>query len=135
MPETCALIPVFNHEHAIAAVVAAVRNHKLPCILVDDGSGSACARVRFVRGLSRTLGDLDKLAKLDEELLQKYSKVYFLNENYIPERLRQIDNKYILEGKGDQYFHARAIGQLEDMIDDIRDVLTPVQCAKFILFI
>jgi glycosyltransferase involved in cell wall biosynthesis len=45
MPETCALIPVFNHEHAIAAVVAAVRNHKLPCILVDDGSGSACARV------------------------------------------------------------------------------------------
>ena len=44
MPETCVLIPVFDHEHAIAAVVAAARNHRLPCILVDDGSGPSCAR-------------------------------------------------------------------------------------------
>jgi glycosyltransferase involved in cell wall biosynthesis len=44
MPETCVLIPVFNHEHTIAAVVAAARNHRLPCILVDDGSGPSCAR-------------------------------------------------------------------------------------------
>lgn len=44
MPETCVLIPVFNHERAVGAVVAAVRNHQLPCILVDDGSGPSCAR-------------------------------------------------------------------------------------------
>jgi LAS superfamily LD-carboxypeptidase LdcB len=69
-----------------------------------------------IRDLAGTLGDLDKLAKTDEELLAKYSKVYFLNENYIPERLKQIDDKYILKGKKDQYFHARAIDHLEDML-------------------
>ncbi len=70
-----------------------------------------------LRELAGTVGDLDKLSKTDEELLQKYSKVYFLNENYIPERLRQIDADLVLPGKGDQYFHANAIGQLERMIE------------------
>jgi glycosyltransferase involved in cell wall biosynthesis len=39
----CAIIPVFDHEHAVARVVAAVRAAGLPCLLVDDGSGPACA--------------------------------------------------------------------------------------------
>ncbi len=69
-----------------------------------------------IRDLAGTLGDLDKLAKTDEELLAKYSKVYFLNENYIPERLKQIDDKYVLAGKKDQYFHANAIEHLEDLL-------------------
>jgi len=74
-----------------------------------------------IRDLAGTLGDLDKLAKTDEELLQKYSKVYFLNENYIPARLRKIDEKYVLNGKPEQYFHAQAIEQLEDMLDAAKD--------------
>ena len=73
-----------------------------------------------IRHLAGTLGDLDKLAKTDKELLQKYSKVYFLNENYVPERIKKINDRYILDGKGDQYFHARAIDQLEDMLADAR---------------
>ena len=40
----CAIIPVFDHEHAVARVVAAVRVAALTCLLVDDGSGAACAR-------------------------------------------------------------------------------------------
>ncbi|MGC1457305.1 MAG: glycosyltransferase family 2 protein [Steroidobacteraceae bacterium] len=40
----CAIVPVFDHEHAVAQVVAAVRAAGLPCMLVDDGSGAACAR-------------------------------------------------------------------------------------------
>jgi glycosyltransferase involved in cell wall biosynthesis len=40
----CAIVPVFDHEHAVARVVAAVRAAGLPCLLVDDGSGPACAR-------------------------------------------------------------------------------------------
>lgn len=39
------LIPVYDHEHAIGAVVAAVLQHDVPCILVDDGSSPACAHV------------------------------------------------------------------------------------------
>jgi len=70
-----------------------------------------------IRDLAGTLGNLDKLAKTDKELLAKYSKVYFLNENYIPTRLKQIDDKYIQAGKGDMYFHASAIKNLDDMLD------------------
>lgn len=35
---------MFDHEHAVARVVAAVRAAGLHCVLVDDGSGPACAR-------------------------------------------------------------------------------------------
>lgn len=69
-----------------------------------------------IRDLSGTLGDLDKLARIDEELLAKYSKVYFLNENYRPERLEEIDEDWVAEGKGDEYFHADAYEHLEDLM-------------------
>lgn len=71
--------------------------------------------------LAGTVGVLDKLSKTDKELLQKYSKVYFLNENYIPERLTKIDSKYILAGKNEQYFHASAWKYLKEMLDDAAD--------------
>lgn len=45
MFKPCAVIPVYNHEHAVGAVVDAVLATGLPCILVDDGSSSACALV------------------------------------------------------------------------------------------
>jgi len=45
MFKPCVLIPVYNHEHAIADVVKAVLASGLPCILVDDGSAPACAQV------------------------------------------------------------------------------------------
>lgn len=71
--------------------------------------------------LAGTVGVLDKLSKTDKELLQKYSKVYFLNENYIPERLTKIDSKYVLAGKSEQYFHASAWKFLKEMLDDAAD--------------
>jgi glycosyltransferase involved in cell wall biosynthesis len=45
MFKPCAVIPVYNHEHAVGAVVNGVLAHALPCILVDDGSSPACASV------------------------------------------------------------------------------------------
>lgn len=41
----CIVIPVYNHEHAIGAVLAAILRQQLPCILVDDGSSKECAQV------------------------------------------------------------------------------------------
>lgn len=49
--------------------------------------------------ISGTVGDLEKLSKTDPELLQKYSKVYFLNEHYTPPSLTNIDEKYIITSK------------------------------------
>ncbi len=71
-----------------------------------------------IKDIAGTVGNLDKLSKTDKELLQKYSKVYFLNENYIPERIRDINDKYILSGREPQAFHANALPFLEDLLED-----------------
>ena len=52
----CAVIPVYNHEHAVGRVVDAVRAAGLPCVLVDDASNAACAR------------ELDRLAGLGPDV-------------------------------------------------------------------
>ena len=44
-----------------------------------------------IEEIAGTVGILKKLKETDEELLQKYSKIYFLNENYIPSSLSEID--------------------------------------------
>lgn len=45
MHKPCAVIPVYNHEHALPQVLAALRDAGLPCVLVDDASSAACAAV------------------------------------------------------------------------------------------
>lgn len=68
--------------------------------------------------IAGTVNTLEKLSKTDQELLQKYSKVYFLSDNYIPLRLRDIDQNYLAPNYKDLQFHASAIKYLEDMFDD-----------------
>jgi len=38
----CILIPVYNHEHALATMLDRLQNKELPIILVDDGSDQHC---------------------------------------------------------------------------------------------
>lgn len=45
MHKPCAVIPVYNHEHALPQVLAALQDAGLPCVLVDDASSAACAAV------------------------------------------------------------------------------------------
>jgi glycosyltransferase involved in cell wall biosynthesis len=45
MFKPCVVIPVYNHEHAVDAVVHGVLAQNLSCIIVDDGSLPGCARM------------------------------------------------------------------------------------------
>ena len=74
-----------------------------------------------IKSISGTVKVLDKLSKTDKELLQKYSRTYFLNENFVPMKLTKIHNQYIMPGKDDEYFHGNAVKFLEDMLDDAKD--------------
>ncbi len=47
-----------------------------------------------ISDIASTVGTLDKLAKTDKQLLAKYSKVFFLNENYVPKDLTDISSAY-----------------------------------------
>ena len=73
---------------------------------------------RQLRDLSGTVGTLEKLAKTDPELLAKYSKVYFLNENYAPARLAPIDETYAFEEGRTYEMHADVLPVLEDLLAD-----------------
>ncbi len=43
MFKPCIVVPVYNHEQAIATVVHDLLRHQVVCILVDDGSAPPCA--------------------------------------------------------------------------------------------
>ena len=74
-----------------------------------------------IKEIAGTVGVLDKLSKTDEELLQKYSRTYFLNENFIPLKLSLIAKKYRLNPEKDAYFHGDAIDFLEEMLAEAKD--------------
>lgn len=73
-----------------------------------------------INDISGTVGKLDKLSRTDPELLQKYSKVYFLNENYIPETLSLIPDEFTYNEQ-EEYLHAKILPYLEKMVADARD--------------
>jgi glycosyltransferase involved in cell wall biosynthesis len=58
----CVVIPVYNHERAIGAVVRSMLQQGLPVLLVDDGSAEACAR------------ELDRLSALPEVSLLRHDR-------------------------------------------------------------
>jgi len=73
-----------------------------------------------VRDIVGTVNDLEKLSKTDEELLQKYSIVYFLNEHYTPSRLTNIESKYLYIQNETKQIHRNVEDFLEDLMDDAK---------------
>ncbi len=71
-----------------------------------------------IKDISGTVKDLDKLSKTDEELLQKYSKVYFLNEHYIPPKVAAIKKQYLYNEDSAKSIHANVEPYLQEMLDD-----------------
>jgi len=70
---------------------------------------------KLVDDLEEVSENLEKIQTIDRELLQKYSKVYFLNENYVPSSLEDIEPEYLRDSKQLQ-FHGDAIGQLHGLM-------------------
>jgi D-alanyl-D-alanine carboxypeptidase len=71
-----------------------------------------------IQNIASTVGVLEKLSKTDSELLEKYSKVYFLNENFIPDSLTEIPDKYLNVKNKPLQIHTKVLPYLEKMIDD-----------------
>lgn len=68
-----------------------------------------------------TVKDLKKLSETDKELLQKYSKVYFLNEHYIPKKLTNIDKEYLSYPDQKKQIHGDVYPFLEKLLQDAED--------------
>lgn len=68
-----------------------------------------------IKDITKTVGVLDKLSKTDTELLQKYSKVSFLNEHYIPESLKEIDDEWKYNEDKELELHSKVVPYFEKM--------------------
>lgn len=80
--------------------------------------GSLADQVGEITG---TVDDLEKLNELDAELLQKYSKVYFLNEHYVPDSLRDIPLTHLYDESVDQQINSKVWRRLENLIEAAED--------------
>jgi len=79
-----------------------------------------------IQAITGTVGTLQKLKDTDKELLQKYSKIYFLNENYIPSSLTAIATSSVYESSRVQLYHAKALPFLEAMMSAASATNTPL---------
>jgi len=73
-----------------------------------------------VSQISGAVGTLEKLSKTDPELLQKYSKVFFLSENYAPERLVEIPKEYLYSEARIEQFEQRVWPHLQNLLDSAK---------------
>lgn len=71
--------------------------------------------------LSGTVTTLQKLSQTDPQLLAKYSKIYFLNEHYIPERLVQIDQDFVYSETRPEQILAQVEPYLQDLLEEAKN--------------
>ena len=69
-----------------------------------------------VGSISGAVGDLQKLARVDPELLKKYSKVYFMNENYVPAHLSNIPADFVYSSTRGEQFLSEATPHLINLL-------------------
>lgn len=74
-----------------------------------------------IENIASTVGTLEKLSKTDPELLRKYSKVYFLSENYVPNKLAEIGGDYLFEGTTNFQIHTDVWPHLEELLNAAKD--------------
>jgi len=68
--------------------------------------------------LTGTVGTLAKLAETDPELLKKYSKISFLNENYVPKGLVDISDNYLLKPTRPLQVLSKVNAYLQQLMED-----------------
>lgn len=73
-----------------------------------------------VGSVSNTVTTLQKLSKTDPQLLQKYSKVFFLNEYYAPVRLDEIPKEYIYGNTKILKIQADVWSHLKNLFDNAK---------------
>ncbi|MEX1014621.1 MAG: M15 family metallopeptidase [Candidatus Paceibacterota bacterium] len=69
-----------------------------------------------INQITGTLGNIERINEIGEEILQKYSRVYFLNEHYTPSDLSDIPEKHLYDESREQRIHSEVLPFLLEMI-------------------
>lgn len=73
-----------------------------------------------IEEIQERIGTIERVQNTDEELLKKYSRVYFLNENYVPSDFERIDDEYVF-GDDEEHVHEDMWPYLEDLLEEAED--------------
>jgi D-alanyl-D-alanine carboxypeptidase len=68
-----------------------------------------------VNKLTNSVGQISDYVNTDPEILKKYSRIYFLNENYKPAQLATIPNKYYFNKHKVMLLNANVLPYFENM--------------------
>jgi LAS superfamily LD-carboxypeptidase LdcB len=88
--------------------------------LLQQASDENAAFGKRVEELASSVSFLDKLSKTDRELLQKYSSVYFLSENFIPDPLVPIDSDLLTRPNSNAMIHGNIVRFLRAMMQSAK---------------
>lgn len=80
-----------------------------------------------VGAIGSSVNTLNKLTSTDKEFLAKYSKVFFLNENYAPARLSEIPNQY-------KYFDNRTMQVIPEVLPRLEKMFSDAKASGFTLY-
>ncbi len=73
-----------------------------------------------VGSISGTVTNLQKLAQVDPQLLKKYSKVYFLSDNYSPAHVTTLPTEYTYSSARSEQFLSESWPFLKNLIDQAK---------------
>ncbi|MDD9868127.1 MAG: M15 family metallopeptidase [Candidatus Campbellbacteria bacterium] len=76
---------------------------------------------RAVNKFTKKVESVAKIQSTDKEILDKYSREYFLNEHYIPATLVSIPKKYLHGSVTKARIRSEVLDYLRDMLDDAED--------------
>ena len=105
---------IISISNSLSTTDQNIQNTKKSVESVQSQVGGVEQTVGKITG---TVDTLQKLSKTDPELLQKYSKVFFLNEHYTPERLSEIDNAYLYSEKKAELINSLVLPHLKDLLE------------------
>lgn len=111
-----AYIELLTQEHALTKENAS----ELEALLTAEKNRNDAfeEQINTVTGAVETI---TKLSSIDPEILQKYSKVRFLNEHYAPEKLTPITDEYLRDPEKPEYISAQVYPFLKDLLEDAKD--------------
>jgi LAS superfamily LD-carboxypeptidase LdcB len=92
------------------------RTELIQRIILEQQQAAISADNKFGQ-ITGSIDELKKLSQTDPELLRQYSKVYFLNEHYVPISLTAIDPKYLYENSKLLSIHTSVYPHLKALLD------------------
>jgi D-alanyl-D-alanine carboxypeptidase len=88
------------------------------------------AKGQQVQSLTGNLNLLDKMVHTDKELLEKYSSVYFLNENYVPKSLTYIATSSLNRPAKPEQILTDVAPHLQALLTAAADAKVPLQVSS-----